>query len=406
MNKSNETSGLDTAIVQSLAVGVALADATSWRVKYANRTFTEWFPAAADEDTLSGRLIDLKEDRARQRIDKGRHFSYESEIKAGARTTALRTTLREIDKKGERLILAETVNVTKQKEQEYMLDSFAKLADHNRRQLEKANRALSEKTTELKKAHDLIKAQKDRMERELELARRVQMDMLPMNFVPNHSECTVAGTLKPALEVGGDFFDIFYVDSHRLCFSVGDVSDKGAAAGLWMAAAKTLLKVHSGGAESTAGIVGRVNRELSTRNESCMFATLFLAILNVSTGEVIFTNAGHCRPYLIREGKEPKMLANRNGFPLGVDKSAEYTEEQIVLEPDDLLVIYSDGVTEAMNGAKELFGELRLEALLSSRKSWTAENAVLTITDAVVAFEKGTQPADDITVLAVKFHGK
>jgi serine phosphatase RsbU (regulator of sigma subunit) len=405
MSDTNHADGYVEALANSLNVGFAIAAGANWRIEYANQRFQEWFPAPPDDLLLTSSLPDLNEDRARRRIDKGRPYAFESEIKDGARTTVLRTTLREIEQNGRRVVLAETVDITKQKEQEHMLDSFAKLADHDKRQLEKANQALSQKTEELIEAHDLVKAQTDRMARELEVARQVQMNMLPRDFVPNHEECTVAGTLKPALEVGGDFFDFFYVDSDRLCFLVGDVSDKGAASGLFMAAAKTLIKAHALRAESTAGIVARVNRELSVNNDSCMFVTLFLAILDLKTGEVVMTNAGHNHPYRVNREQGLEPISDRNGPALGVDETADYTESTIVLEPDDLVVVYSDGVTEAMNQERQLFGEANVEELLVRESVSTVGSVVCAIADAVTAFEDGTPQSDDLTVIAVKFHG-
>ena len=405
MSEFRRADGYLSSLANSFSVGLAIAGTEDWCVEYANQRFQEWFPAPADDPSLAGRLAGLNVDRARRRIEKGRPYALDAEIRSGARTTALRTTLREIEQNGRPVVLVETVDVTKQKEQEHMLDSFAKLADRNKNQLEKANRALEKKTAELEEAYGLIKAQTDRMARELEIARQVQMNMLPGDFVPNHEECTVAGTLKPALEVGGDFFDFFYVDSDRLCFLVGDVSDKGAASGLFMAAAKTLIKAHAVRAESTAGIVARVNRELSANNDSCMFVTLFLAILDLRTGEVVLTNAGHNPPYRIRAGQQLESIPFRNGPPLGVDITVDFTENTMVLEPDDLVVVYSDGVTEAMNGQRQMFGEARLEQLLVRDSASTAESTIREIADAVTAFEEGTPQSDDVTVIAVKFHG-
>jgi hypothetical protein len=215
MSELRRTDGYLRSLADSFSVGLAIAGTEDWCVEYANQRFQEWFPASADDLSLPGRLAGFNEDRARRRIEKGRPYAFDVEVKTGARTTALRTTLREIEQSGRRFVLVETVDVTKQKEQEHMLDSFAKLADRNKNQLEKANRALEKKTAELKEAYGLIKAQTDRMARELEVARQVQMNMLPGDFAPNHEECTVAGTLKPALEVGGDFFDFFYVRAPR-----------------------------------------------------------------------------------------------------------------------------------------------------------------------------------------------
>ena len=405
MNEVGHGEGQLEELTNSLAAGFAIADAVNWHVEYANRRFDEWFPAPPDDVSLASRLVGLDVDRARRKMDKGRLYVFESELKTGARTTALRTTLRQTELRGRRVVLAEAADSTKLKKQEYMLDSFAQLADRNKNQLEKANQALSRKTKELKQAYDVIKGQKDRMERELEVARQLQMKMLPNDFVPNHTECTVAGSLKPALEVGGDFFDFFYVDKDRLCFLVGDVSGKGAAAGLFMAAAMTVIKVYAVSAESTAGIVARVNHELSINNRSSMFVTLFLAILDLRTGRVLLTNAGHNRPYRVRGGQDPELIPDQNGLILGINEAAEYTEGAIVLEPDDLVIVYTDGVTEAMNREGEMFGEGRLEAFLTLEDVTTAESAVRSITDAVTAFEDGARQSDDVTVIAIKFHG-
>lgn len=392
-------------IAESLTVGVAMADAADWRVEYANPAFDGWFPRPPGVDTIEGRLADLDPEKARRRITKGRPYIFESERKSGARTTVLRTTLREGDHGGRRLLVAETVDVSKHKETEHMLDSFAKLADRNKKQLEKANHALTEKTEELRAAFDVIKAQKDRMERELQVARQVQENMMPKGLVPGHEECTVAATLKPALEVGGDFFDFFYVDKGHLCFLVGDVSDKGAASGLFMAAAKTLLKSHAMGTESTAVVASRVNRELAANNNACMFVTVFLAILDLKTGAVVFTNAGHDPPYLVRRGQPPELISQRHGLPMGVGDDSEYTEAALILEPEDLVVVYSDGVTDAFNGKGEAYGRDRLKTLLADEQFGGPESAVRGIAEAVEAWEAGTPQTDDVTVVGLKFHG-
>jgi sigma-B regulation protein RsbU (phosphoserine phosphatase) len=172
-----------------------------------------------------------------------------------------------------------------------------------------------------------------------------------------------------------------------------------------MAAAKTLIKAHAMRAESTAGIVSRVNRELAASNDSCMFVTLFLGLLNLQTGEIVFTNAGHDPPYLIRDGVDPELVLARNGLPLGVLDDAEYTESELTLEPDDLLLVYSDGVTEAMNREGEILGHERLEELLAGDKSATPESTVRALAEGVEAFEVGTPQSDDVTAIALKFHG-
>jgi DNA-binding NtrC family response regulator len=173
MSDTNHADRFVEALANSPTIGFAIAGGANWRVEYANQRFQEWFPAPSDDLSLTRRLPGLNEERARRKIDKGHSYAFESELKIGARTTALRTTLSEIEQTGRRVVLAETVDITKQKEQEYMLNSFAKLADNNKIQLEKANQALSQKAEELQEAYDLIKAQTNRIARELKVAREL-----------------------------------------------------------------------------------------------------------------------------------------------------------------------------------------------------------------------------------------
>jgi serine phosphatase RsbU (regulator of sigma subunit) len=406
MDESGTNDKRHEAVGDFLSVGFAIADVATWRIEYASQRFHEWFPDIPADASLQSCLAGFDVKRARKRIDKGRPYMVETELKSRARRTILQTTVRETEIDDRPVIVAETKDCTKQKELEHMLDSFAKLADRNKNQLEKANQALSEKTEEITRAYKVIKAQHNRMERELEVARQVQLNMLPTDFMPTHKECTVAGTLKPALEVGGDFFDFFYVDKDRLCFLVGDVSDKGAASGLFMAASKTLIKAHAARAESTAGIVSRVNAELLKNNDTCMFVTLFLSILDLRTGEVVLTNAGHNPPFRVCQERGPEWISYRNGPALGITDTVEYSEETIVLDPGDLVVVYSDGVTEAMNQKDEMFGESRLVDLFRQKGEVSASSAVRSIADAVTEFELGTHQSDDVTVIAIAYHGR
>jgi serine phosphatase RsbU (regulator of sigma subunit) len=405
MVKVTQMAEAGRSLGDALTVGVAIVNKKSWQIEYENRQFREWFSEPSEERTLTKCIGGFKEDRALKRLSKGRSFVFEFEFRVGARATVLRVALRETEAEEGAQVLVEVVDITKQKEQEHMLDSFSKLADRNKRELEKTNSALSKKTADLVAANDIVRSQKDRMERELEIARQVQMNMLPRDFVPNHKECTLAGALTPALEVGGDFFDYFYVDKSRLCFLVGDVSDKGAASGLFAAAAKTMLKAHAIRAESTAGIISRVNRELSVNNETCMFVTLFLGIIDLETGKVIVTNAGHNPPYRVTTERKVETFAFKNGPAVGISDLLEYSENELTLLPGDLILVYTDGVTEATNADMEFFGEERLEKLFADVETLSAELVVREIMDAVAAFENGTPQSDDVTVIAIKYHG-
>ena len=166
MGEADDPAAIIRAVADSLAVGFAIADAVEWRVEYANLAFEKWFPRPPGDDLLVERLTGLDVERARKRIAKGRKYDFDTELRSAARTTVLRTSLREIDNGGRHVLIAETLNVSKHKEVEHMLDSFAKLADRNKVQLENVNQDLKHKTEELEVAYDQIKAQKDRADSE------------------------------------------------------------------------------------------------------------------------------------------------------------------------------------------------------------------------------------------------
>jgi PAS domain S-box-containing protein len=257
---------------------------------------------------------------------------------------------------------------------------------------------------ELRDAFQIIKAQKDRMEGELNVARDIQMSMLPLIFpaFPDRREFEVHARLTPAREVGGDFYDFFFIDERRFCFCVGDVSDKGVPAALFMAVTKTLLNSRAKEDQSTASIVTHLNDELSRGNDASMFVTAFVAIFDLASGEMTYTNAGHNPPYLHRGGQvEP--LGERHGPVIGAVGDIAYGESTVVLTPGDMAYLYTDGVTEATNTSGELFGDDRLAALLRDDAGGSTEVMVARVADAVHRFETGAEQADDITILAFRY---
>ena len=391
MTDSDPISSLAPVSLQTLGIGVAVVDA-DWKLHFENAAFAKWFPSPKDDDeSISSRFADFREDRARSRLAKGKSYSFESEIRTGARTTCLKTTFRNLLVGSDAFTLVESVDVTKQKEYEHMLDSYSDLAERKGRQLEAANR--------------VITAQRDRMQRELAVARDLQMSMLPTDFAPNRQECTLYGMLKPARELGGDFFDYFFVDDRRVCLIVGDVSDKGAASALFAAASKTLIKAYAHREATSADVTTRVNQELARNNEFCMFVTLFCGILDLDSGEINFTNAGHEPPYVIRRGAPHEQLTQRHGPPVGVVEDTEYSEDRFVLRPGDALLVYTDGVTDAENPDKEAFGISRLESIISSSSAHVPEDVVREIVDTLQRYEDGADQKDDITILAVGYNG-
>jgi sigma-B regulation protein RsbU (phosphoserine phosphatase) len=262
--------------------------------------------------------------------------------------------------------------------------------------------ALKKSMDELNQAYGIIKRQKDRMEEELNIGRDIQMSMLPLEFpaFPERDEFSVHALLKPAREVGGDFYDFFFLNQDEICLVVGDVSGKGVPAALFMAVTKTMIKTRAMDDPSPASIVTRVNDEMSEDNPSSMFVTLFIAICNVWTGECRYTNAGHNPPYIRRQAGSQEILNQRHGPIIGALEELAYGESSVNLGKGDQLFIFTDGVTEAMDKDQNLYSESRLEELLAESTSETVE---LLINESLASVEKyaaGAEQADDITLLA------
>ncbi len=251
-------------------------------------------------------------------------------------------------------------------------------------------------------------AAKERYESELKIARTIQMSFLPKKFppFPENVEFDIYATLVSAKEVGGDLYDFFLLDEDHLFFSIGDVSGKGVPAALFMAAAKTLMKGTAGRNISPAEVLARVNRELCLENDSMMFVTVFCGVLNFRTGEVVYSNAGHNPPLVLRPGRPPEWLPLPDGFFLGTMEDAAYETRRILLAPGDMVLLYTDGVTEAMNGQKAFYQEERLIRVAENHEQGSPEELVREIIESVRAFAGNEPQSDDITLLALAFRGR
>jgi sigma-B regulation protein RsbU (phosphoserine phosphatase) len=268
--------------------------------------------------------------------------------------------------------------------------------------------AIKQDVTERKELERKLEEANKRMKGELDIGRDIQMSMLPLIFpaFPDHKEFSVYATLHPAREVGGDFYDFFFLDDSRLCFCVGDVSGKGVPAALFMAVTKTLIKSRSSNDFSTASILSHVNEEMSKDNISSMFVTIFICIMDINTGEMIYTNAGHNPAYLRRTDGNLERLDIRHGPVIGAVDGLDYKENKLNICCGDSILLYTDGVTEAMNEKKTLFSENRLVEFFSTFKSESVEILVDSLVKTVKDFEGKADQADDITVLAFKYLGK
>src|SRR5215813_11019714 len=264
--------------------------------------------------------------------------------------------------------------------------------------------AMAGAAAKLEAAYDVIRAHSDRMEAELTVGHDLQLSMMPRVFpaFPGRDDVSVYATLRPARELGGDFYDFYFVDNTHLFFCVGDVSDKGVPAALFMAVAKTLIRTRSAEEASTAKLASYLNAELGRDNDGCMFVTLFLGRLDVGTGELVYTNAGHEPPCLHHAGGAVEMLAERHGPLAGAAPGLAYGETRRRLAAGDLLVVYTDGVTEAQDAGGRLFSEERLIDIVRADGAQPTGAIVDRILAAVDTFEEGER-ADDITVLALRF---
>ncbi len=242
---------------------------------------------------------------------------------------------------------------------------------------------------------------------ELNAAREIQMSMVPKMFppFPDRPEFDLAAVLEPAKEVGGDFYDFFFVDHDHLAFLLGDVSGKGIPASLFMAVTKTLLKSAMSEKASVDQVLFKVNNALCEGNEMSMFATVFCGIVDTRTGIVEFSNAGHNPPVMLRRSGNLEFLSSMGSLPIAIFEDSPYTRETLTLEKGDAIIIYSDGVTEAMNREQALFSEARLLSSLREVKGKQSDELLKKVLADVHGYAAGAPQSDDITILALQYRG-
>ena len=273
--------------------------------------------------------------------------------------------------------------------------------------LKNAEQAAEDAKARLADSLALVEAAKARMQEELNVGRDIQRSMLPRVFpaFPDRKELELYAVLEPAMEVGGDLYDFFMVDDQRLCFAIGDVSGNGVPAALFMAMTKIMVKTRAMSDPSPASIVTYVNDALSADNDSCMFVTLYLGILNLRDGRLLTTNAGHNPPLLKRGDGQFQWLTAQDGSMVGSMQGIAFKESTIQLDPGDELFFYTDGVTEADNVRRELFGNDRLKTVLDQSQSASVVDRIGAVMKAVKTFAGNAPQADDITMLGVLYHG-
>lgn len=252
-----------------------------------------------------------------------------------------------------------------------------------------------------------ITKEKERIGAELNVATKIQASMLPCIFpaFPELSDFDIYASMLPAKEVGGDFYDFFLVDEDRLAVVMADVSGKGVPAALFMVIAKTLIKNNAQYGKAPKDVFETVNDMLCENNEAGMFVTAFMGILEISTGRFEYVNAGHNPPIIKRKGKDFEWLATKPGFVLAGMEGIPYTQDETTLNEGDMLYLYTDGVTEAVNPKNELFTDPKLLVVANKYKNCTLKEFLENIKAEVDIFADGAEQADDITMLAVKILG-
>jgi phosphoserine phosphatase RsbU/P len=249
-------------------------------------------------------------------------------------------------------------------------------------------------------------AAKEKVESELKIARTIQMSMVPHPPELIRSECELYAILEPARDIGGDFYDFFFIDDTHICLVIGDVADKGIPAALFMARSKTVIRLLSTTMNdniSPAVIIKRANEELCQENDECMFVTLFYAVININTGKMKFVNAGHNPPFIITKDGDAQPVDVYPCRPLGIRSEGVFHEQKKILSAGDIIFLYTDGVTEAMDASGNMFSAERLLSTLQAIRSTSPKKIAQQILNTIKDHATGATQSDDITILSFKF---
>lgn len=273
---------------------------------------------------------------------------------------------------------------------------FDEIASENRKIYGSFMNMLYTKTTKLVTEQQRIKS-------ELAIATTIQDSSLEHDFTEFNklSHIQLHAAMRPAKEVGGDFYDVFMIDRNHLCFLIADVSGKGVPAALFMTMAKTHIKNFASVGMPLSEVLFRANNQLCYKNEQGMFVTAFVCVMDLDTGDVIYVNAGHNHPFVRRRGDFFGMMNIKANLVLGMMENMKYKEEHLMLEQGDTIYLYTDGVTEALNPKQEFLGDDKLGEMLNAHTQEVdnPEKFVEKMYEEVDKFADGEQQADDITML-------
>ncbi len=253
----------------------------------------------------------------------------------------------------------------------------------------------------------VISAEEERIGTELALAARIQESMLPNEFppFPDRTEFDIFASMDPAKEVGGDFYDFFFIDDDHLCLVIADVSGKGIPAAMFMTISKIILKNTAMLGKSPAETLENANNALCPNNHEEMFVTVWLGILELSTGKVTASNAGHEYPISMQPDDNYYIFKDHHGFVIGGMEDLKFKNYEMQLAPGAKLFLYTDGLPEATDAGKNMFGTDRILTVLNKDTDQNPEQILHTVTDAVNDFVKEAEQFDDLTMLCIHYKG-
>ena len=268
---------------------------------------------------------------------------------------------------------------------------------------------LSHKTLEYVEQVKTATAEKERISTELHMANRIQEAMLPHIFppFPDRKEFDVYATMDPARDVGGDFYDFFLVDPDHLCVVMADVSGKGIPAALFMMISKTILQNCAMLGQSAGAVLEKTNEALCANNQAEMFVTVWVGILEISTGKMTCANAGHEYPvmYTKEDSREFELIKDRHGFVVGGMEHTRYREYELQMKPGDKLFVYTDGLPEATDADGQMFTTEKMVETLNTVAQGSPKEVLRTVKDAVNAFVGDAEQFDDLTMLCLEYRG-
>lgn len=268
-------------------------------------------------------------------------------------------------------------------------------------------RSLTERMKEYIRDIQMITSERERIEAELSLSARIQNSMLPSIFPPYPArlEFDVYAKMNPARQVGGDFYDFFMIDDDHLCVEIADVSGKGVPAALFMMISKMILQNCAKMCSTVPEILEKTNELICDNNPEEMFVTVWLGILEISTGKLTAANAGHEYPIILQPGEKYELLKDRHGFVLGAMEGVKYKQYEVLLKPGARLFVYTDGLTEASDPDNKMFGTERVLYSLNKRADASLVEVLQGIQNDVDAFVKGAVQFDDLTMLCLEYKG-